>query len=563
MTFSRSTSRRAPAPRPGVVFQPDLLAGIDLIANATRVTLGPLARAVAVERNFRHDTPEIIDDAGIIARRVIQIADADADAGAMMLRHALWRMRERFGDGAATLAAIAQHMAHGAVKAVAAGMHPALLRKGIETGAAAAVDALRAEASTITGGARGRAMLRAVAVALCKDVELRDALAQSIEIIGAEGGFKVINHQGRNIVTEYVEGSMWDVGWQAPGFASDLGKSMARIEDTAVAVLRGGLNDAQAALRGLQTVSESGRSALVLVADGLGEAARDVFYQAHSRGLIRLLPLKAPYADAKGMLALQDICTLTGASMLYGGESHTAGGGDEAFASLLPEQLGFARRVWADADRFGIIGGARDPQRLRAEIARVRRQLSLTSKTEEIDELRARLGRLHGGLAMLRVGGDTSQAADQRRDEARRLASAMQAVQTSGVVAGGGAALARLGAHLEAAAMRRIKEHAPKLGLDELHGEKLVAQSLSAPLLAIAENCGHDSGHVLGQARAAKSNVVFNARTGALEDMIDAGVADSVDMLCGAIQIAASLVAMQVTTDAIVLRKSPPTSANP
>lgn len=537
-------------PRPGVIFHPGLLAGIDTIANMVRGTLGPLARTVAVSGNFRTDTPEILDDAGIVARRVIQIGDPVADAGAMMMRHALWRVRELHGDGAATTAMIAQTMAHGAVRAVSAGVHPTLMREALTKSGKLAITALRACSEHIRGGSAGRETLRAVAQAMCQDAELCDALTMAVDLVGADGGITIVANEPRTIFSEFIEGSMWETGVLAPGFSHEPGKNMVRLDDAAVVVLAGTLNSAEAVLDGLRGLIDSGRPRVLLVVQGLSDEARQVMLQIQHRGMANLLPVKAPYLEGEAMVALEDICVLTGATQLNTGDTSA----DDAFARMAPAQAGSARRVWADDKRFGIVAGARNPHLMRERIALLKRQLDTETHTDMLEKLRGRLGRLYGGLAMIRVGAATMKAGSVRRDQAERMARALQSVLSSGVVAGGGAALARVAATLE--------QSAP-VALEARWARDIMAGALRAPLRVIAENAGYDPTLSMHSMTHAAADAVFDVRTGMNAGMRAAGVIDSVETLCSAIRVATSTVAMAVTTDALVLRKAPPTSAFP
>ncbi len=553
MSSTRSKRKSVPPVRPGVVFDHDSSAGIDLLAHAVQGTLGPTPRMVAVERMSRDHTPEIMDDAGTLARRTLQLPDPRDDAGAMLLRQALWRQREACGDGAATLAVLANAMAREAHRARVAGAHPTLLRQGIEAAAAAVIAELHARATVIPGGAHGRTLLRAVAMSLCQDADLRDALVETIEVIGAEAGVQVLAHEGAGILREFVEGAMFEGGWITPGFVTTPGKTLDRAEDVAIVALNGTINDPQKIIQGLARIHTAGHRTVALVIDGLGDEGRQMLNQIHHREMIRVLPLRITKAGADLMLAFEDLCVLTGASLLYGEDPALA---DASFAAIEPWQIGSARRVWADDKRFGIIAGNRDPQRMRAAITRLRKELTSTSntKTEELKALRTRLGRLNGGLGILRVGALTHQASETRRDEANRLARALQATLACGVVAGGGAELTRIGASLKAP---------ENLSFDARQGFNLVARALAAPLRTIAENAGHDPSPVHVAVRDAADSIVFDARRGELRNMIEASVVDSVDVLVSIMQLAASVTAMSVTTDALVLRKQPPTSANP
>ena len=207
--------------RPSVVFSPDLLDGINVITNMVRPTLGPLPRYVAMERMSRDKAPELLDDAATLSRRVVQLPNAITDVGAMMLRHALWRMNETTGDGAAITAVLVQAMVQQGQKAIAAGANPALLRQGIEAGIERACTALRAQATPIPGGKRGAELMKGMAFALCSDEELAGRLAEAVQFVGSEGVVQVVNHEPRRIDREYIEGSMWESPWHSAAFSTD------------------------------------------------------------------------------------------------------------------------------------------------------------------------------------------------------------------------------------------------------------------------------------------------------------------------------------------------------
>ncbi len=534
--------------RPAVCFHPDLLSGIDIIANLARGTLGPLAHTVAVEANSRTSTPEILDDAGTLARRVVQIGDPVADAGAMMMRHALWRMRELHGDGAATTSAVIHAMAHEGFRAVAAGAHPALLRGEVERATHAAIDAVRTHVIRIPGGKVGREMLRAVARAICPDAELREALTLAVEIVGEDGGISVVPNEARAILSEFVEGAMWNFGVHAPGFSKEPGKTMVRLSDASVVVLQGALNSAEAVLEGLKRLHDAGLSRIMIVTDKVGEQAQQMLLQAQHHSVAALLPVKAPFHDGEAMLALEDIAVLTGATVLHTGDIEA----DSAFARIDAAQVGFARRVWADDKRFGIIGGNRDPRALRSVIARVRRQRAEATNTDDIAKHRDRLGRLHGGLALMRVGAATATAGVARRDQANRLAQTLQTALRSGVVAGGGATLARVALTVTGGE-----------SLEGIWAKRIVTAGLRAPLSVIAANAGFESTLALDAVEHAERNIAFDVRSGQLAEIQTAGIIDPVETLCSALAIAASTTVMAMTTDALVLRKTPPHSTQP
>ena len=545
--------------RPSVVFQPArLFDGINLIAEAVKPTLGPLPRFVGIEGTMRDRPPELLDDAATIARRIIQIAHPTADVGAMMMRHALWRMHETCGDGSATTAVIAQAILRQATKAIAAGAHPAMLRRGIEQGATQAIASLRASAVRPTSGRHGRELLMALAQTVCHDAEMREVLVEIVGIIGADGAINVVNNDARRIDREYIEGAMWDSPWLTTGFATDAAQSVARISNAAVILLDGRLDSATDVLEGLRRLYSFGHRSLLIIAGDLSDEAKAVLIQARLSGIMSILPVKAPGFDAKRAVALQDLATLTGARVLFGDSA--------GFARLTAEDVGSVRRAWATARQFGIIGGRRDPLALRNSIAAVRKKINETTSLDEIAELCTRLGRLCGGLAIVRVGAVTSKAQDQRRDQAARLARTLQMAAGRGYLAGGGAALFKASEVLLDGASSNGHSHAGDR--DVAIGLRCVAHALALPLMTIAANAGFDAGEVAGRVRSAlrtqpRANCGFDVRTGEVVDMLAVGIVDSAEVIVRAVHTASSLAATAITTDAVVHHRKPASSTNP
>lgn len=541
-------AKRTQTSRPDVVFQPNLLAGIDALANAVKPTLGPLPRTVGVENpTMRDRTPEVLDDAGAIARRVIQLPDPVEDAGAMMLRHALWRMREQCGDGVATTAVLAQAMAREAAKAMAAGAHPALLRRGIEAAVEIAIASLREQVMPFAGGRAGTQMLSSLAKSLCHDEEMQRVLVEVVEILGAEGAIHIVNNDARRIDREYVEGAMWESPWLTGGFATDRLQTIARIFDSAVVLIDGKLNSAADTFEGMKRLHGMGHTRITLIADSVSEEAKAVLIQAKLSNAFQILPIKAPSYEAKRAVAMSDLAALTGARVLMG---------DDVFGKIKPDEVGEVRRAWASAKQFGIIGGRRDPIALRNSIAAVRRKMETTTDLSELDELRMRLGRLCGGLSIVRVGAATSKMQDARKDEAIRLSRALQMAAEEGMVAGGGAALLKAARSL------------PKGAGDEGFGYRAVARALLAPMETLVDNAGHDPSATVALANDCLKKdkhgfYGFDVRRGELTDMAQAGVLDSAQIIERALRTAASVAVMTVTTDAVILHRKPATQAAP
>jgi chaperonin GroEL len=541
--------RRTQTSRPDVVFQPNLLAGIDAIANAVKPTLGPLPRTVGIENaTMRDRVPEVLDDAGTIARRIIQLPDPIHDAGAMMLRHALWRMREQCGDGGATTAVLAQAMAQEAARAMAAGAHPALLRRGMEEAVEIAVASLREQAMPFPGGRAGTALLTSLARSLCHDEEMQRVLVEVVEILGVDGAIQMVNNDARRIDREYIEGAMWESPWLTTGFATDRLQTIARIADAAIVLIDGRLTSAADVFEGLKRLHGMGHTRIVIIANDVTDEAKGVLIQAKLSNMFQILPIKAPVNDAKRAVAMSDLSALTGARMLMG----DAG----VFGQIREEEVGEARRVWASAKQFGIIGGRRDPVELRRNIAAVRRKMETTTDLSELDELRLRLGRLCGGLSIVRIGAATSKIQDARKDEAVRLSRALQMAAAEGMVAGGGAALLK--------AARSI----PKGEGDVGFGYRAVAKALQSPMATLVSNAGFDAPAIVAQAsdclkKDRNSTPGFDVRRNELTDMVQAGVLDSLQIIERALLTATSVAVMAITTDAVILHREPKLQAMP
>ncbi|MCS6773251.1 MAG: TCP-1/cpn60 chaperonin family protein [Anaerolineae bacterium] len=533
--------------RPAVVFKPvQVLEGIDLIADLVKPTLGPLPRLVMVEGVTRNRTPEVLDDAATIARRVIELAQPTVDVGAMMMRHAIWRMHTWCGDGGATMAVMAQAMLRAAVRAVAAGASPVMLRRELERSADQVCANLRAQARPAPLGPQRRTWLDAWMSTTLSDEELRRALIDLVAVLGDDAYINVYNNDPNRIDYEFLEGALWDAPWLSTGFTADPTESVARLQNAAVVVLDGALDTAENMVTLMRRLEAMGYRSAALIASELFESARTVLLQAKLRGLFHPLPIKTPYGGQKRATALHDIAALTGGRVLFAE-------GIPYAERLTREDVGEARRVWANARQFGIIAGRRDPIALRAIIAGVRRKMEQTADMDELNDLRRRLGQLTGSMGILRVGAPTQKVQEARRDTAERLSRALQLALRGGLVPGGGAALLKASLALA---------HEP------CWGARCVAQALQAPMLTLAENAGLDGRALVARAQhiAAMPNASalgVDVRSGDLADMVERGVLDAVEILERAVRVATSLTVTALTTEVVVHHRKPASSTNP
>ena len=423
--------------RPSVEFQPrvnkDLIRGVDLIANVVRPTLGPRPRYVAYEQIMRNRTPELLSDAGTLARRIIQISDGTADVGAMLMRQAVWQVGDRVGDGSAITAVLTQAILHNAYRCVAASANAMRVRQGIQRAVAAAVESIKAQATPVTT----QAELTGIARSYCHYDDLARLLGEVYSIVGAGGYVEVQASNGRKLEREYVEGSFWrNTGWISSAFA---GTTMRRseLQDVAVMMVDGRIEDVQALGQALGAVLAAGHKSIVIVCVGMSEAVISVLAHNHVKGVFQCLPVRTPASSVDRKYMFDDMAVMLGGEVLAVG--------DKADMTLFrPDMVGRARRFWADTNQFGFIAGKGSPKALREHIATLRKSLSKAKDKDEMSALRKRLGRLMGGTAVINVGAPTEAEQKLRQEMAERSVRFMHTVTESGIVAGGGGCLSCL-----------------------------------------------------------------------------------------------------------------------
>ena len=533
--------------RPSVEFQPrvnkDLIRGVDLIANVVRPTLGPRPRYVAYEQIMRNRTPELLSDAGTLARRIIQISDGPSDVGAMLMRQAIWQVGDRVGDGSAITAVITQSILHHAYRNVAAGCNAMRVRSGIQRGIAAAVEAIRTQSTPVTT----QAELTGIARSYCHYDDLAHLLGEVYSIVGAGGYVEVQASNGRKLEREYVEGSFWrNTGWISSAFA---GVTMRRseLQDVAVMLVDGRIEDVQALGKALAGVIGAGHTSIAIVCRGMSEAVISVLAHNHVKGTFKCLPVNTPASNLDRKYLFDDLMVMLGGEVLAVG--------DNADMTLYkPEMVGHARRFWADTTQFGFIAGKGSPKALREHIATLRRSMSTAKDKEEMNALRKRLGRLMGGTAVINVGAPTEAEQKLRQEMAERSVRFMNTVTESGIVAGGGAAYLACQPALQA-----LQSDDP----DVCAGINAVISALEEPMRTIAANAGDTASTVVARARRAGPGCALNACTHEIEDMRAAGIVDSANVAEQVLVTSGSVAAMVLTTDVVVRHRKPDTATEP
>lgn len=545
----------APKPklrRPAIVFQPrvyqGLKQGVDQLANVVRLTLGPLPRAVAIERMSRDRSPEILDDSATITRRVIQLPQRTVDVGAMLLRHSLWQMHEAVGDGSTTMAVIFQALLDEGIKyIVSAQGDPMLLRRGLERHMKTAIQALRACATPL----QGRDKIAQMAMGLCQDDEMARLLGEIFDIVGGDGMVEIRGSSRRVTEREYIEGTYWDgSGWCSSLMETDHARHRTVLDDAAILITDISVENAGDLVPVLEMAVQAKLRNLVLVLRKIPDSGIALLLHNQKSGVINTLAVRTPkIIEADRMAALEDLAVLTGGRVFLGSES---------LAGVKPADLGHARQAWATADYFGVIGGKGDPHQLRQHIVRIRAMMN-RSEGEDRERFQKRLGRLLGGTAILYVGGSTESETELRKAKAERAALTLRAALRGGVVPGGGAAL------LACQKALRLADdgHDAGGGPDDQAARRILCRALEEPLRVIAANAGYNPDTIVDRVKAAPDGYGFDAWTGQVVDMREAGIVDAALVLEKALQVAVSGASMALTTEVIVHRKRPQEAYTP
>ena len=533
--------------RPSVDFQPRvnhyLIRGVDLIANVVRPTLGPRPRNVAYEQVMRNRTPELLSDAGTLARRIIQVSDDPSDLGAMLMRQAIWQIGDRVGDGSATTAVLTQAMLHQAYRSVAAGANAMRVREGIQKAVAAAVKAIQAQAVPVST----QEELTSIARSYCHYDDLARLLGEIYTIVGAGGYVEVQTSRGRALEREYVEGSFWrNTGWISSAFAG-VTMRRAELQDAAVMLVDGRINVVPALAKALEQVISTGYTSIAIICRGMSDLVISFLGHNHTKGSFKCLPIQTPASSVDRKYMFDDL------SVMMGGETFVTG--DDADMTLYTAaMIGRVRRIWADTTQYGFVAGKGSPKALREHIATLRRTLAKSTEKDEITALRKRLGRLMGGTAVISVGAPTEAEQKLRQDIAERSVRFMQTVTESGMVPGGGAAYLACQAALHA-----LHSDDP----DVCAGISAVTRALEEPMRAIAANAGEPESAVVARSRRSGSGYGLNVNTGEIEDMRKAGIVDSANVAEQALFTSGSVASMVLTTDVVVRHRKPETATEP
>jgi len=510
-----------------------MLRGVDILANAVKVTLGPKGRNVVIDKSF--GAPRISKD-GVTVAKEIELSDKFENMGAQMVREVASKTNDIAGDGTTTATVLAQAIVREGTKAVAAGMNPMDLKRGIDMAVEKVVEDLAKRARKVKSSAE---VAQVGSIAANGEREIGDFIAKAMEKVGNEGVITVEEAKSLHTELDVVEGMQFDRGYLSPYFVTNPEKMLVELDDPYILLHEKKLSNLQALLPVLESVVQSNRPLLIVAEDVEGEALATLVVNK-LRGGLKVAAVKAPGFGDRRKAMLEDIAILTGGQVV----SEDLG---IKLENVTLDMLGRAKKVSIDKDNTTIVSGEGDKAGIEARCGQIRAQIEDTTSDYDKEKLQERLAKLAGGVAVIRVGGATEVEVKERKDRVDDAMHATRAAVEEGVVVGGGAALLRAAATLDK--LNPTNE-------DQKVGVAIVRRALQAPVRQIAENAGEDGSVVAGKLSEEKDDKIgFDAQSGTYVDMFKSGIIDPVKVVRVALQDAASIAGLLITTEAMVAEK--------
>ena len=503
--------------------------GVNKLADAVKVTLGPKGQYVVLDKKF--GSPTITND-GVTIAREIELEDIFENQGAQLLKEVATKTNDVAGDGTTTATVLAQIIVREGLKNVAAGANPVILRNGIEKAVEKAVEAIREQAKEISG----KDEIARVGAISARSEEVGNVIAEAIDKVGKDGVVNVEEGQTLGIDLEFTEGMQFDKGYLSPYFVTDQDRMEAVLEDPYILIANQKISNVQDLLPLLNQVMQANKPLLIIAEDVEGEALATLVVNK-LRGTFQSCAVKAPGFGDRRKRMMEDIAILTG------GEVITEELGLKLENTQL-SQLGRARKVVVTKDDTTIVDGAGDPEQIKGRINQIKAELETTDSDFDREKLQERLAKLAGGVAVIKVGAATETELKEKKHRVEDALSATRAALEEGIVPGGGVALLK--------AQKAVGELLDELDGDERTGARIVYRALEEPIRQIAENAGADGSIVVDKVRAQGDSIGFNALTGGYEDLVAAGVIDPAMVTRSALQNAASIAGLLVTTDVVV-----------
>jgi chaperonin GroEL len=513
-----------------------LEAGVDAVANAVKVTLGPRGRYVVLDKKF--GAPTITND-GVTIAREIEIEDVFENQGAQLVREVATATNDVAGDGTTTATVLAQAIVREGLKNVAAGANPLALKKGIELAVEQIVANIKEQSTEISG----KDQIARVATISAGDEEIGDVIADAIEKVGKDGVVNVEEGQTFGLDLEFTEGMQFDKGYISPYMVTDQERMEAVLEDPYILIANSKIGSVRDILPILEQVIQSGKPLLIIAEDVEGESLATLVVNK-LRGTFTGVAVKAPGFGDRRKRMLEDI------AILSGGEVITEEMGLK-LENTQVSQLGRARRVVVTKDTTTIVDGNGDADAIRGRINQIKAEVENTDSDFDREKLQERLAKLSGGVAVVKVGAATETEVKEKKHRVEDALQATRAALEEGIVPGGGVALLRAGDSVKLDSFEG----------DEKTGAKIVLRSLEEPLRQISHNAGLEGSVVVNDVRKAKKNEGLNAATGEIVDLVKAGVIDPAMVTRSALQNAASIAKNILTTEAIVCEVPEPAGA--
>ena len=507
-----------------------MLNGVNILADAVKVTLGPKGRNVVLDKSF--GAPRITKD-GVSVAKEIELEDKFENMGAQMVKEVASRTNDEAGDGTTTATILAQAIVREGMKSVAAGMNPMDLKRGIDAATTVVVNAIKAASRPVTDTAE---VAQVGTISANGEADIGQQIADAMQRVGNEGVITVEENKGLETETVVVEGMQFDRGYLSPYFVTNPEKMTAELEDVMILLHEKKLSSLQSMVPLLEQVIQSGKPLLIIAEDIEGEALATLVVNK-LRGGLKIAAVKAPGFGDRRKAMMQDLAILTGGQVI----SEDLG---MKLESVTMDMLGTAKRISITKDETTIVEGMGAKAEIEARVAQIRGQIEETTSDYDREKLQERVAKLAGGVAVIRVGGMTEVEVKERKDRVDDALNATRAAVQEGVVVGGGVALMQAGKTL--------------IGMeganpDQTAGMKIILRAIEAPLRQIAENAGVDGAVVAGKVRESdEPNFGFNAQTEEYGDLFAFGVIDPAKVVRTALEDASSIAGLLITTEAMV-----------
>jgi len=510
-----------------------MLAGVNILANAVKVTLGPKGRNVVLDKSF--GAPRITKD-GVSVAKEIELEDKFENMGAQMVKEVASRTNDEAGDGTTTATVLAQAIVREGMKSVAAGMNPMDLKRGIDLATLKVVEAIKAASRPVSDSDE---VAQVGTISANGEADIGQQIADAMQKVGNEGVITVEENKGLETETDVVEGMQFDRGYLSPYFVTNPDKMTVELEDAIILLHEKKLSSLQPMVPLLEAVIQSGKPLLIISEDVEGEALATLVVNK-LRGGLKIAAVKAPGFGDRRKAMLQDIAILTGGQVI----SDDLG---MKLESVTMDMLGTAKRVSITKDETTIVDGGGDKAEIEARVTQIRGQIDETASDYDREKLQERVAKLAGGVAVIRVGGMSEVEVKERKDRVDDALNATRAAVQEGIVVGGGVALVQAGKTLDG-----LKG----ANSDQDVGISIIRKALEAPLRQIAENSGVDGSVVAGKIRESDDKAFgFNAQTEEYGDMFKFGVIDPAKVVRTALQDASSVAGLLITTEAMVADK--------